>query len=138
MINQLETMFQKDKVGVGKRKEAVARVFLVPGEGNIIINKSPGEKYLQFNTTYLTNIWSPLKILNLEKQFNIIVLVKGGGLTGQAQSIRLGVARLLCKIDPQNRLVLKPYGFLTRDARVKERKKYGLRKARKAPQYSKR
>ena len=138
MINQLETMFQKDKVGVGKRKEAVARVFLVPGEGNIIINKSPGEKYLQFNTTYLTNIWSPLKILNLEKQFNIIVLVKGGGLTGQAQSIRLGVARLLCKIEPQNRLLLKPYGFLTRDARVKERKKYGLRKARKAPQYSKR
>jgi len=138
MINQLQTMFQKDKVGVGKRKEAVARVFLVPGEGNIIINKSPGEKYLQYNTTYLTNIWSPLKILNLEKQFNIVVLVKGGGLTGQAQSIRLGVARLLCKIDPQNRLILKPYGFLTRDARVKERKKYGLRKARKAPQYSKR
>jgi small subunit ribosomal protein S9 len=138
MINQLQTIFQKDKVGVGKRKEAVARVFLVPGEGNIIINKSPGEKYLQYNTTYLTNIWSPLKVLNLEKQFNIIVLVKGGGLTGQAQSIRLGIARLLCKIDPQNRLILKPYGFLTRDARVKERKKYGLRKARKAPQYSKR
>ena len=138
MINQLQSMFQKDKVGVGKRKQSVARVFLVPGEGNIIINKSPGERYLQYNTTYLTNIWSPLKILNLEKQFNIIVLVNGGGLTGQAQSIRLGVARLLCKIDPQNRIILKPYGFLTRDARVKERKKYGLRKARKAPQYSKR
>jgi small subunit ribosomal protein S9 len=66
------------------------------------------------------------------------VLVKGGGLTGQAESIQLGVARLLCKMEQQNRIILKPYGFLTRDARVKERKKYGLRKARKAPQYSKR
>jgi small subunit ribosomal protein S9 len=138
MTNEVQTMFLKNKIGVGKRKQAVARVFLVPGEGNIIINKIPGEKYLQYNTTYLTNIWSPLKVLNLEKQFNIIVLVKGGGLTGQAESIQLGVARLLCKMEQQNRIILKPYGFLTRDARVKERKKYGLRKARKAPQYSKR
>jgi small subunit ribosomal protein S9 len=138
MTNEVQTMFLKNKIGVGKRKQAVARVFLVPGEGNIIINKIPGEKYLQYNTTYLTNIWSPLKVLNLEKQFNIIVLVKGGGLTGQAESIQLGIARLLCKMEQQNRIILKPYGFLTRDARVKERKKYGLRKARKAPQYSKR
>jgi small subunit ribosomal protein S9 len=138
MVNEVQTMFLKDKIGVGKRKQAVARVFLVPGEGNIIINKIPGEKYLQYNTTYLTNIWSPLKVLDLEKQFNIIVLVKGGGLTGQAESIKLGVARLLCKMEQKNRVILKPYGFLTRDARVKERKKYGLRKARKAPQYSKR
>jgi small subunit ribosomal protein S9 len=138
MTNEVQTMFLKDKVGVGKRKQAVARVFLVPGEGNIIINKIPGEKYLQYNTTYLTNIWSPLKVLNLEKQFNIIVLVKGGGLTGQTESIQLGITRLLCKIEQQNRVILKPYGFLTRDARIKERKKYGLRKARKAPQYSKR
>ena len=80
----------------------------------------------------------PLKILNLDKQFDINVLVNGGGLTGQAYAIQLGVSRLLCKIDQQNRKVLKPYGLLTRDARIKERKKYGLRKARKAPQYSKR
>jgi small subunit ribosomal protein S9 len=138
MTNEVQTMFLKNKIGVGKRKQAVARVFLVPGEGNIIINKIPGEKYLQYNTTYLTNIWSPLKVLNLEKQFNIIVLVKGGGLTGQTESIQLGITRLLCKIEQQNRVILKPYGFLTRDARIKERKKYGLRKARKAPQYSKR
>ena len=129
---------EKTNIGLGKRKQATARVFLVPGEGNIIINNVSGEKYLQYNTTYLTNIWSPLKILNLEKQFDIISLTKGGGLTGQTEAIQLGVTRLICKMDPQNRLILKPYGFLTRDARVKERKKYGLRKARKAPQYSKR
>ena len=138
MSNQVQITFQKDKIGVGKRKEAIARVFLTPGEGNIIINKSPGEKYLQYNTAYLGNIWKPLKILNLDKQFDINVLVKGGGLTGQADAIQLGIARLLCKMDSQNRAVLKPYGLLTRDARIKERKKYGLRKARKAPQYSKR
>jgi small subunit ribosomal protein S9 len=135
-MNQIT--FQKDKVGIGKRKQAVARVFLTPGEGNISINKIPGEKYLQYNTAYLGNIWEPLKILNLDKQFDIIVLVKGGGLTGQADAIKLGVSRLLCKMDQQNRPILKPYGLLTRDARIKERKKYGLRKARKAPQFSKR
>lgn len=138
MNNQVQIQFQKDKIGVGKRKEAVARVFLTPGDGNITINKIPGEKYLQYNTAYLANIWKPLKILNLDKQFDINVLVNGGGLTGQAYAIQLGVSRLLCKIDLQNRQVLKPYGLLTRDARIKERKKYGLRKARKAPQYSKR
>jgi len=138
MNNQVQIQFQKDKIGVGKRKEAVARVFLTPGDGNITINKIPGEKYLQYNTAYLANIWKPLKILNLDKQFDINVLVNGGGLTGQAYAIQLGVSRLLCKIDQQNRQVLKPYGLLTRDARIKERKKYGLRKARKAPQYSKR
>jgi len=129
---------QKDNIGLGKRKQAIARVFLVPGEGNLIVNKVSGEKYLQYNTTYLNKIWEPLKKLNLENQFNIIVLVKGGGLTGQTEAIQLGVARLICKMDPQNRSILKPFGLLTRDARIKERKKYGLRKARKAPQYSKR
>jgi small subunit ribosomal protein S9 len=82
----------------------------------------------------LTTVWSPLEKLNLEKQFDIVAIVRGGGLTGQA-SVQLGVARLLCKIDKENRLVLKPFGFLTRDSRIKERKKYGLRKARKAPQF---
>jgi small subunit ribosomal protein S9 len=129
---------QKDNIGLGKRKEAVARVFLVPGEGNLIINKVAGDKYLQYNTTYINQIWDPLKKLNLENQFDIVALVRGGGLTGQTEAIQLGVARLICKMDPQNRSVLKPFGLLTRDARIKERKKYGLRKARKAPQYSKR
>jgi|TARA_B100001142_G_C14318859_1_gene649615 small subunit ribosomal protein S9 len=138
MSTKFESVFQKDTIGVGRRKRATARVFLVPGEGNIVINKIPGEKYLQYNVTYLNTIWAPLKEVNLDKQFDIVVIVKGGGLTGQAEAIQLGVARLLCKMNSENRPVLKPFGFLTRDARIKERKKYGLRKARKAPQYSKR
>ena len=133
-----ELLFQKNNIGLGKRKQAVARVFLIPGEGNLIINKVSGTKYLQYNDTYLNIVWAPLKALKLEKQFDIIVLVNGGGLTGQAESIQLGVARQLCKLDAKNRAVLKPFGYLTRDSRIKERKKYGLRKARKAPQYSKR
>ena len=131
-------LFQKDQIGLGKRKQATARVFLVPGEGNLIINKVSGDKYLQYNTNYLNMVWSPLEKLNLNQQFDIIALVRGGGLTGQTSAIQLGVARLLCKMEKQNRSVLKPFGLLTRDARIKERKKYGLRKARKAPQYSKR
>jgi len=131
-------IFQKDNISIGKRKQAVARVFLIPGEGNLIINKVSGNKYLQYNDSYLNTVWEPLTVLNLEKQFDIITLVKGGGLTGQTQAIQLGVARQLCKMDNQNRAILKPFGFLTRDSRIKERKKYGLRKARKAPQYSKR
>jgi small subunit ribosomal protein S9 len=131
-------MFQKQKIGIGKRKQAVARVFIVPGNGNLIINNIPGEKYLQYNTGYLNTIWSPLKILQLETQYDIVAILNGGGLTSQTESIQLGIARLLCKMDNENRLILKPYGFLSRDSRIKERKKYGLRKARKAPQYSKR
>lgn len=134
----MRTVFQKDQIGLGKRKQAVARVFLVPGNGSIYINKVPGEKYLQYNTNYLNSIWSPLEKLNLKNEFNIIALVKGGGLTGQADAIKLGVARLICKMENENRKVLKPFGFLSRDSRIKERKKYGLRKARKASQYSKR
>ena len=133
-----ELVFQKNNIGLGKRKQAIARVFLTPGDGTMEINKVSGDKYLQYNDTYLNIIRAPLEKLNLEKQFNIVAIVKGGGLTGQAQAIQLGVARLLCKMDKENRLVLKPFGFLTRDSRIKERKKYGLRKARKAPQYSKR
>ena len=132
MDSQKELIFQKANIGLGKRKQAIARVFLIPGEGNLIINKVNGNKYLQYNDTYLRTVWSPLEKLNLEKQFDIVTLVKGGGLTGQAQAIQLGVARLLCQIDKENRVILKPFGFLTRDARIKERKKYGLRKARKA------
>jgi small subunit ribosomal protein S9 len=131
-------IFQKKNIGLGKRKKAVARVFLVPGEGNLIVNKVSGNNYFQHNDTYLNSIWAPLKTFKLEKQFNILTIVKGGGLTGQAEAIQLGVARQLCKMNEGNRASLKPFGFLTRDSRIKERKKYGLRKARKAPQYSKR
>ena len=134
----MELIFEKNNIGLGKRKHAIARVFLLPGEGNLIINRISGDKYLQYNANYLNAVWSPLEKLNLNKQFNIVALVKGGGLTGQTESIRLGVARLLCKMQKENRSILKPFGFLTRDSRIKERKKYGLRKARKAPQYSKR
>jgi len=112
--------------------------FFVPGNGKVTINKVSGEKYLQYNTNYLNAIWSPLEKLNLKEQFDIIAIVKGGGLTGQTDAIKLGVARLICKMENENRLILKPFGFLSRDARIKERKKYGLRKARKASQYSKR
>ena len=138
MYSNAELIYKKDNIGLGKRKQASARVFLIPGKGNIIINKIAGDKYLQYNENYLNTVWSPLEKLNSEKTFDIVALVKGGGLTGQADAIQLGVARLLCKMDKENRLILKPFGFLTRDSRIKERKKYGLRKARKAPQYSKR
>jgi small subunit ribosomal protein S9 len=134
----MELSFQKKNIGLGRRKQAVARVFLIPGEGNLIINNKLGDKYLQYNYTYLNSVWAPLEVLKLEKQFDIVARVNGGGLTGQAQAIQLGVARRLCEIEKENRSILKPFGFLTRDARIKERKKYGLRKARKAPQYSKR
>ena len=134
----MELIFEKKNIGLGKRKHAIARVFLIPGEGNLIINRISGDKYLQYNANYLNAVWSPLEKLNLNKQFNIVALVKGGGLTGQTEAIQLGVARLLCTMQKENRSILKPFGFLTRDSRIKERKKYGLRKARKAPQYSKR
>nr|YP_010277155.1 ribosomal protein S9 [Thalassionema nitzschioides]UHY40678.1 ribosomal protein S9 [Thalassionema nitzschioides] len=138
MNSQINLLFQKSNIGVGKRKKATARVFLQPGKGDLIINQIPGEKYLQYNTSYIDRIKDPLKKLQLEEQFDIIAISTGGGLTGQTEAIQLGIARLLCKFEPSNRSILKPCGFLTRDARIKERKKYGLRKARKAPQYSKR
>ena len=134
----MELIYQKENIGLGKRKKAIARVFLVPGKGNIIINQMDGNQYLQYNNASLNAIWSPLEKLNLKKQFDIIAQVKGGGIGGQAEAIKLGVVRLICKMDPENRKILKPFGLLTRDSRIKERKKYGLRKARKAPQYSKR
>lgn len=138
MDSKINLVFQKNNIGLGKRKQSIARVFLIPGNGNLLINNTSGDKYLQYNNTYLNSVWAPLEKLNLKTQFDIVALVNGGGLTGQAQSIQLGVARLLCNMDQENRKILKPFGFLTRDSRIKERKKYGLRKARKAPQYSKR
>jgi small subunit ribosomal protein S9 len=124
--------------GTGRRKSAIARVRLVPGSGKLTINKRPGEDYLQFNPAYLMSTKAPLEVLGLENDYDILVNVKGGGLTGQADAIRLGVARALCELAPENRKPLKVEGYLTRDPRSKERKKYGLKKARKAPQFSKR
>jgi small subunit ribosomal protein S9 len=124
--------------GTGRRKCSIVRVRLVPGSGKLIINGKPGEEYLQFNPTYLSLAKAPLETLGLENDYDVLVNAKGGGLTGQADGIRMGVARALCQLDPDNRKPLKIEGYLTRDPRAKERRKYGLRKARKAPQYSKR
>jgi small subunit ribosomal protein S9 len=124
--------------GTGRRKSAIARVRLIPGEGKVVINGRDGESYLQFNQSYLATTKAPLEILGLESDYDILVNVTGGGVTGQAEAIRLGVARALCELSPDNRPPLKIEGYLTRDPRAKERKKYGLRKARKAPQFSKR
>lgn len=125
-------------LGTGRRKASIARVRLIPGSGKLIINGISGESYLQFSANYLRISYSPLNILGLSKEYDIHVKTEGGGLTGQANAIQLGIARALCIINPENRTTLKSEGFLTRDSRIKERKKYGLRKARKAPQYSKR
>ncbi|CAM9096900.1 unnamed protein product [Discosporangium mesarthrocarpum] len=130
--------------GIGRKKTSTAIVYLLPlSESNsksiFEVNGFLGEQYFQQNFTYLKQIYSPLKKLNIEQNFQIIAKVNGGGLTGQADSIRLGLARALCKINKdQYRPILKFEGFLTRDSRIKERRKYGLKKARKASQYSKR
>lgn len=125
-------------MGTGRRKSAIARVRLVPGSGQLTINGKPGDLYLQFNPHYLSAAKAPLETLGLENEYDILVNAHGGGLTGQADAVRLGVARALCQLDPDNRKPLKIEGYLTRDPRAKERRKYGLRKARKAPQFSKR
>jgi small subunit ribosomal protein S9 len=133
--------FNKEKImyaGTGRRKASIARVRLIPGSGKLIINGLPGESYLQFSPNYIRITYGPLKTLGLSKEYDILVNAEGGGLTGQADAIRLGVARALCCINPDHRIILKLEGYLTRDPRVKERRKYGLRKARKAPQFSKR
>jgi small subunit ribosomal protein S9 len=124
--------------GIGRRKTSVAKVILVPGTGSMTVNHKPGEKYLQFNSQYINASKIPLITLGLESMYDIYVNTHGGGLRGQADAIKLGIARALCYMSPENRASLKVEGFLTRDSRRKERKKYGLKKARKAPQFSKR
>jgi len=123
--------------GTGRRKEAIARVRIVPGTGQWQINGRTLEGYFP-NKVHQQIVSEPLVTLGAEGQFDVIARISGGGVTGQAGALRLGVARALILIDAENRPALKKGGFLTRDARVKERKKYGLKKARKAPQYSKR
>jgi small subunit ribosomal protein S9 len=123
--------------GTGRRKEAIARVRIVPGTGQWQINGRPLDGYFP-NKVHQQIVSEPLVTLGAEGQFDVIARISGGGVTGQAGALRLGVARALILIDVENRPALKKAGFLTRDPRVKERKKYGLKKARKAPQYSKR
>jgi len=121
---------------VGRRKEAVARVRLVPGDGKIVINKRELDNYFGLETLKMT-VRQPLTLTNTTN-FDVLVNVRGGGVTGQAGAIRHGVSRALCKADPELRETLKRNGLLTRDPRMKERKKYGLKAARRAPQFSKR
>ena len=124
--------------GIGRRKTSVAKVVLVPGTGSMIVNQKPGELYMQCNSQYINTSKIPLTTLGLENMYDIYVNTHGGGLKGQADAIKLGVARALCYMSPENRASLKPEGVLTRDSRRNERQKYGLKKARKAPQFSKR
>ena len=121
---------------VGRRKKAVARVRLVPGKGDILINKRELDDYFGLETLKMT-VRQPLVLVNVTG-FDVLVNVVGGGLTGQAGAIRHGISRALCKANPELRPELKKAGFLTRDPRMKERKKYGLKGARRAPQFSKR
>jgi small subunit ribosomal protein S9 len=124
-------------MGTGRRKEAIARVRIAPGTGQWLINDRPLENFFP-NKVHQQLISEPLVTLGAEGQFDIVARVSGGGVAGQAGALRLGIARALTVVDPENRPTLKRAGFLTRDARITERKKYGLKKARKAPQYSKR
>lgn len=124
-------------LGTGRRKEAIARVRIVPGSGQWRINDRTLAEFFP-NKVHQQLISEPFVNLGAENQFDVVARISGGGITGQAGALRLGIARALILVDPENRPTLKRSGFLTRDARAKERKKYGLKKARKAPQYSKR
>ena len=123
--------------GTGRRKKSIARVYLVPGTGKITINKRDIDEYLGLETLKVI-VRKPLALTDTEGKFDVIVNVKGGGYTGQAGAIRHGISRALLEADADYRPVLKKAGFLTRDPRMKERKKYGLKAARRAPQFSKR
>ncbi len=121
----------------GRRKEAVARVRLRPGSGQVTVNRRPIESYFP-SQTHRVIATEPLRTTSTEEMYDVDATIDGGGVSGQAGALRLGIARALIELDAELRPVLKRGGFLTRDARVKESKKYGLKKARKAPQYSKR
>jgi small subunit ribosomal protein S9 len=123
--------------GTGRRKKSIARVYLVPGTGKITINKRDIDEYLGLETLKVI-VRQPLALTETEGKFDVIVNVKGGGYTGQAGAIRHGIARALLEADADYRPALKKAGYLTRDPRMKERKKYGLKAARRAPQFSKR
>lgn len=123
--------------GTGRRKKSVARVRLVPGNGAITINKRDIDDYFGLETLKVV-VKQPLELTKTVGKFDVLVTVQGGGFTGQAGAIRHGIARALLEVDEEYRALLKAAGFLTRDPRMKERKKYGLKAARRAPQFSKR
>ena len=129
-------MAKVDYSAVGRRKKAVARVRLVAGDGKIVINKRDIDDYFGLETLKMT-VRQPMNLTNVGN-YDVMVNVKGGGLSGQAGAIRHGISRALCKTDPELRGTLKKAGLRTRDPRMKERKKYGLKAARRAPQVSKR
>ncbi|MGI6206278.1 MAG: 30S ribosomal protein S9 [Anaerovoracaceae bacterium] len=124
-------------IGTGRRKKAVARVRLIPGTGKITVNKKDLEDYFPLENLR-REVRRPFEVTGSEGKYDVIALVNGGGTTGQAGALRHGVSRALLQADPENRPALKAAGFLTRDPRMKERKKYGLKKARRASQFSKR
>jgi len=124
-------------LATGRRKTSIAKVWVAPGSGRIIINRKPMDEYFGLETLKV-DVKRPLEVTNTSGKFDVIASVKGGGFTGQAGAVRHGIARALLKIDDEFRPMLKKEGFLTRDPRMKERKKYGLKKARRAPQFSKR
>ena len=130
-------MAQVQYIGTGRRKSSTARVRLVPGEGKVVINNREIADYLPYETLHLI-INQPLEATQTKGSYDVFVNVNGGGFTGQAGAIRHGIARALLNVDPDFRPALKAAGLLTRDARMKERKKPGLRGARRAPQFSKR
>lgn len=130
-------MAQVSYQAVGRRKHAVARVRLLPGDGKITINKRDIDQYFGLETLKMT-VRQPLVLTDTASRFDVVINVLGGGLAGQAGAIRHGIARALCVADADLRSPLKKEGFLTRDPRMKERKKYGLKAARRAPQFSKR
>ena len=130
-------MAQVQYQAVGRRKKAIARVRLIPGEGKIVINGRDIDNYFGLETLKMT-VRQPLALTSLEGRYDVLVNVYGGGLSGQAGAIRHGISRALIKADPELRPAVKKDGFLTRDPRMKERKKYGLKAARRAPQFSKR
>ena len=123
--------------GTGRRKKSIARVYLVPGKGDVTINKRSMDEYFGLETLKVI-VRQPLAATETTEKFDVLVNVRGGGYTGQAGAIRHGIARALLQVDADYRPVLKKAGYLTRDPRMKERKKYGLKAARRAPQFSKR
>lgn len=124
-------------LGTGRRKSSIARVIISPGDGKLVINKKAVDDYFGYDTLIML-VKSPLVLTQTISKYDVSVNVKGGGFTGQAGAIRHGIARALTKAEPELRGVLKKAGYLTRDSRMKERKKYGLKSARRAPQFSKR
>ena len=125
------------KLITGRRKESVARVRLVEGTGVIVVNGRPLDDYFPTRVHRMV-AQAPLRLVGREKDFDVVATVSGGGISGQAGALRLGITRALIALDPELRAQMKAEGFVTRDAREKERRKYGLKKSRKAPQYSKR